>query len=73
MFGFILLITIVDIVAVRHQLDDDHPFTTDMKKIKHDKFMLIPSMGFQNNSQFILQLNGWYYEPLKSSMRKVFE
>ena len=73
-FGFILLLVIVDsIVAVRHQLDDDDPFIVDAKEKVHDKFMLIPSIGFEtNDGGYTLLLNGWHYEPLTSSMRRYF-
>ncbi len=69
MFRLIFLIFVVDSVAVRHQFQDDHPFIKDDKKTK-DKFMLIPSIGYEINDEpgkFILILNGWYYEPLDSS------
>ncbi len=73
MFCLIFLIIVVDTVTIRHQFDDDHPFVTDTKDKKHHKFMLIPSIGFEMDdkpNQFTLILNGWYYEPLNSSMRE---
>ncbi|UJR21916.1 hypothetical protein I4U23_024986 [Adineta vaga] len=57
-----------DSVTVRHQFEDNHPFISDAKVSKNkDKFMLIPSIGFENDNQFTMIMNGWYYEPLDSN------
>jgi hypothetical protein len=76
MFCFIFLIFVVDCTHVRHQFEDDHPFITDdddsvkNDEKNHDKFMLIPSIGYEmmdKSGKFLLILNGWYYEPLNPS------
>jgi hypothetical protein len=75
MFCLIFLTFVVNSVSIRHQFEDEHPFITDddeaeSNKKNHDKFMLIPSIGYEMNNKpgkFTLILNGWYYEPLASS------
>jgi hypothetical protein len=74
MFGLIFLIFVIDSVIIRHQFEDEHPFITDddvkSDEKSQDKFMLIPSIGYQINDKpgkFTLILNGWYYERLNSS------
>jgi len=67
-FCLIFLIFVVDTV----KFEDEHPFITDDDNVKNheDKFMLIPSIGYEMNDKsgkFTLILNGWYYERLNSS------
>lgn len=70
MFCLIFLIFVFDQCVIRtHQIDDEQPFITDDNKVI-DKFMLIPSIGYELNDKpgkFNLIINGWYYEPLNSS------
>jgi hypothetical protein len=74
LFGLIFILYVVDSVTIRHQFQDNHPFTIDDAKVQSegknpDKFMLIPSIGYEINDKpgkFTLILNGWYYEPLDS-------
>jgi hypothetical protein len=71
-FRLIFIIFLVDSATVRHQFQDDHPFTTDDDSVNSDeknkdKFMLIPSIAYEMNDKpgtFTCILNGWYYEPL---------
>jgi hypothetical protein len=74
MFCLIFILFVDDGVAVIHQFEDDHPFVKDDESVNNDeknqdKFMLIPSIGYEMNNQpgkFTLILNGWFYEPMAS-------
>jgi len=69
MFYLIFFIFVVNSVTIRQQTEDEHPFIIDDEN-KSDKFMLIPSIGYEINDQpgeFNLILNGWYYKPLNLS------
>ncbi|CAF4066318.1 unnamed protein product [Adineta steineri] len=76
MFCLVVIIFVVDSITVKHQFKDHHPFTIDNNTLKSngkslDKFMLIPSIGYESNNEpdmFTIIVNGWYYEPLNPSL-----
>ncbi|CAF1380202.1 unnamed protein product [Rotaria magnacalcarata] len=55
-----------------HIFQDNNPFTTNDSKIK-EKFMLIPSIGYEldkKQGNATLAFDGWYYRSLDSSIIK---
>ena len=74
MFCLISIIFFVNSIKLQNLFQDIHPFieddreTVDNNKKSKDKFMLIPSIGYELHNRpgkFTLIVNGWYYEPLK--------
>ena len=67
---FLPSILVWTIEGREHELNDEHPFVGDGVKNHNEKFMLIPSIGFESEDEpekFTLFLNGWYYEALNPS------
>lgn len=75
MFYLVFLVPLLQVATngYKVKLHDEHPFfddDDDDTKEGNDKFMLIPSLGFESEDKpgkYSLFLSGWYHEPLESS------
>ena len=74
MFCLVFLASVLQLTTNGQKVEvhDEHPFIGDDMKRVNDKFMLIPSVGYESADRpgkFTLFLTGWYYEAVEPSRR----